>query len=110
MHIPNHRSAELNGFLKFPHVSVIFVRELRMVQFCLLLCTNVIKQIREPQPQLIYRLKWTSLLPITLQYLNYQNYFLLPQVTFEGVVGNDYRGDIAIDDFPLTAGSCAFSK
>ena len=52
MHIPNHRSAELNEFLKLPHVSVMFVRELRVVQFCLLLCTNVIKQFRQPQPQL----------------------------------------------------------
>ena len=59
MHIPNHRSAELNGFLKFPYVSVIFVRELRVVQFCLLLCTNVIKQIREPQPQLQTEMDFT---------------------------------------------------
>ncbi|CAH3173608.1 unnamed protein product [Porites lobata] len=43
------------------------------------------------------------------RYLNYQNYFLLPHVTFEGVVGNGYRGDIAIDDFSLTARSCAFN-
>ena len=41
------------GFLKFPHVSVIFVTELPVVQFCLLLYrTNVIKQIRQPQPRL----------------------------------------------------------
>ena len=40
------------GFLKFPHVSVIFVRKLRLVQFCLLLYTDVIKQIRQPQPRL----------------------------------------------------------
>ena len=96
------------GFSKFPHVSVIFVREVRVVEFYLLLYTNVIKQIRQPQPQLQTEMDFTpSYYPA---YLNYQNYFLLPQVTFEGVVGNDYRGDIAIDDFSLTAGSCAFSK
>ena len=59
MHIPNHRSAELNGFFKFPHVSVIFVRELHVVQFCLLLYTDVIKQIREPQPQLQTEMDFT---------------------------------------------------
>ena len=37
------------GILKFPHVYVIFVRKLRVVQFCLLLYTDVIKQIRQPQ-------------------------------------------------------------
>ena len=48
------------GFFKFPHVSVIFVRELRMVQFCLLLyCTNVIKQFRQPQPQLQTEMDFT---------------------------------------------------
>ena len=47
------------GFLKFRHVSVIFVRELRVVQFCLLLCTNVIKQIRQPQPQLQTEMDFT---------------------------------------------------
>ena len=48
------------GFFKFPHVSVIFVRELRMVQFCLLLyCTNVIKQIRQPQPRLQTEMDFT---------------------------------------------------
>ena len=61
-------------------------------------------------PNRDYRLKKTSLIPITLQYLNYQNYFLLSQVTFEGVVGNGDSGDIAIDDFSLTAGSCAYDS
>ena len=47
------------GFFKFPHVSVIFVREHRMVQFCLLLYTNVIKQIKQPQPRLQTEMDFT---------------------------------------------------
>ena len=48
------------GFLKFPHESVIFVRKLRVVQFCLLLyCTNVIKQIKQPQPRLQTEIDFT---------------------------------------------------
>ena len=62
MHIPNHRSAELNGFfLNFLTYQLYFVRELRMVQFCLLLhyCTNVIKQIKQPQPRLQTEMDFT---------------------------------------------------
>ena len=47
------------GFLKFRHASVIFVRELRVVQFCLLLYTDVIKQIRQPQPRLQTEMDFT---------------------------------------------------
>ena len=47
------------GFFKFHHVSVIFVRELRVLQFCLLLYTDVIKQIKQPQPQLQTEMDFT---------------------------------------------------
>ena len=29
------------------------------------------------------------------------------QITFEGIRGRNFEGDIAIDDFSLTPGSCA---
>ena len=32
------------------------------------------------------------------------------QVIFEGVVGSNYTGDIAIDDFFLKAGSCFYGE
>ena len=38
------------------------------------------------------------------------NILYLSQVTFEGVVGKGDSGDIAIDDFSLTAGSCAYGR
>ena len=34
-------------------------------------------------------------------------FFLKVQVTFEGVRGNSYRGDIAIDDVSVRPGSCS---
>ena len=35
--------------------------------------------------------------------------FSVFQVVFEGVVGTNYRGDIAIDDVSFTAGPCPSS-
>ena len=32
------------------------------------------------------------------------------QIIFEGVVGSKNSGDIAIDDFSFTEGSCAYGK
>ena len=32
--------------------------------------------------------------------------FVFLQVVFEGVVGNGYQGDIAIDDISMTQGNC----
>ena len=46
-------------FLKFPHVSVIFVRIASRGSVCLLLYTDVIKQIRQPQPRLQTEIDFT---------------------------------------------------
>lgn len=29
------------------------------------------------------------------------------QIVFEGITGNGFRGDIAIDDYSMTQGACA---
>ncbi|KAH3887659.1 hypothetical protein DPMN_011677 [Dreissena polymorpha] len=31
------------------------------------------------------------------------------QIMFEGIVGNSFYGDLAIDDFSLTPGACPYS-
>jgi len=36
----------------------------------------------------------------------YLKYALFPQITFTGVVGSSYTGDIAIDDVTITGGRC----
>ena len=47
------------GFSKISSRIVIFVRKLRVVQFCLLLYTDVIKQIKQPQPRLQTEIDFT---------------------------------------------------